>query len=211
MTSSSPGTSRAATDGDRVYLTFDDGPDAQWTARILDLLAEANACATFFVVGRQARAQAPLLRRIAAQCHEIGNHTWSHRHPWTMLPSAARQEVHDGAAAIADIIGQGAKFFRPPHGRLRRCMIEAAASRGQQLVLWHRSAVDWGPLGSARGIAARLALVQAGDIVLMHDGGAGINHPGELVQALPSFLADLGRRGLVPSLLPGATPNNPSP
>ena len=204
MISSSPGTARAAPEKNRVYLTFDDGPDAEWTARILDLLAEANMRATFFVVGREARAQAPLLRRIVAQGHEIGNHTWSHRHPWTMLASAARQEVHDGAAAIADIIGQGARFFRPPHGRLRSCMIEAAASRGQQLVLWNRSAVDWGPLGRARGIAARLALVQAGDIVLMHDGGGGINHPGELVKALPSFLADLSRRGLVPTLFPGA-------
>lgn len=209
MTSNSSGAPREAPDGNRVYLTFDDGPDAQWTARILDLLAEANMRATFFVVGRQARAQAPLLRRIVAQGHEIGNHSWSHRHPWTMLPSAARKEVHDGAAAIADIIGQGARFLRPPHGRLRRCMIEAAASRGQQLVLWHRSAVDWGPLGSARGIAARLGAVLAGDIVLMHDGGGGINRPGELVKALPSFLADLSRRGLVPSLLPGATPNHP--
>ena len=209
MTSNSSGAPREAPDGNRVYLTFDDGPDAQWTARILDLLAEANMRATFFVVGRQARAQAPLLPRIVAQGHEIGNHSWSHRHPWTMLPSAARKEVHDGAAAIADIIGQGARFLRPPHGRLRRCMIEAAASRGQQLVLWHRSAVDWGPLGSARGIAARLGAVLAGAIVLMHDGGGGINRPGELVKALPSFLADLSRRGLVPSLLPGATPNHP--
>ena len=186
-----------------MYLTFDDGPDAEWTARILDILAQANVRATFFVIGRPARAQAPLLRRIAAHGHEIGNHTWSHRHPWTMLASAARKEVHDGAAAIADSIGQGARFFRPPHGRLRRCMIEAAECRSQKLVLWSRSAVDWGPLGSARGITARLGAAQAGDIVLMHDGGGGINHPGELVKALPSFLADLSRRGLVPSLLPG--------
>lgn len=209
MTSNLSGAQRDAPDAHRVYLTFDDGPDEQWTARILDLLAEANMRATFFVVGRQARAQAPLVRRIAAQGHEIGNHSWSHRHPWTMLPRAARREVHDGAAAIADIIGRGPRFFRPPHGRLRRCMIEAAASRDQQLVLWNRSAVDWGPLGSARGIAARLGGVSAGDIVLMHDGGGGINRPFELVKALPSFLADLSRRGLVPSLLPGATPSHP--
>ena len=209
VTPSSPGASREAPEGNRVYLTFDDGPDAEWTACILDILAEANVRATFFVIGHPAREQAPLVRRIAAHGHAIGNHTWSHRHPWTMLPSAARQEVCDGAAAIADIIGQGARFFRPPHGRLRRCMIEEAESRGQKLVLWHRSAVDWGPLGRARGIAARLALVRAGDIVLMHDGCRGINHPGELVKVLPSFLTNLSRRGLMPSLLSDAAPSNP--
>ena len=198
-------------DGNRVYLTFDDGPDPKWTARILDVLSDANARATFFVIGRLAREQAPLVRQIVAHGHEIGNHTWSHRHPWTMLPSAARKEVHDGAAAIADIIGHAARFFRLPHGRVRRCMIEEADHLGQRLVLWSRSAVDWGPLGHARGIAARLAAVRYGDIVLMHDGGRGINHPGELTKALPAFLADLGRRGLVPSLLPDAGLNNSCP
>lgn len=195
----------------RVYLTFDDGPDARWTPRILDLLAQANVRATFFAVGRQAREQASLVQRIAACGHEIGNHTWSHRHPWTMLASTARKEVHDGAAAIADLIGRAPKFFRPPHGRLRRCMIEEAERGGQKLVLWNRSALDWGPLGAARAIAARLSAAQAGEIILMHDGGRGINHPEELVKVLPEFLSNLGRRGLVPSLLPGAAPNNPRP
>lgn len=194
-----------------MYLSFDDGPDARWTPLILDLLAQANARATFFVVGRPAREQASLVRRIAACGHEIGNHTWSHRHPWTMLPSVARQEVRDGAAAIADSIGRAPEFFRPPHGRLRRCMIEEAERGGQSLVLWNRSAVDWGPRGSARGIAARLGAAQAGDIVLMHDGGRGINHPDELVKVLPEFLSSLSRRGLVPSLLPGVALNKLRP
>lgn len=181
-----------------VYLTFDDGPDARWTPRLLEILARANVCATFFVVGRCALEQATLVRRVAANGHEMGNHTWSHRHPWTMLPTAARQEVRDGAAAIADLIGRAPKFFRPPHGRLRRCMIEEAENGGQKLVLWNRSAVDWGLLGEASGIARRLSAVQAGDIVLMHDGGRGINRPDELVKVLPEFLSNLGRRGLVP-------------
>jgi len=185
-----------------VYLTFDDGPDPQWTPRILDILAEAAVPATFFLVGRLAVRYPALVRRLAAEGHEAGNHTWSHRHPWTVLSSTARKEVHDGAAAIADIIGRAPKFFRPPHGRLRRCMIEEAERGGQTLVLWNHSAVDWGPLGSARGVAHRLSAAQAGDIVLMHDGGRGINHPEELVKVLPEFLSNLSRRGLVPSLLP---------
>ncbi len=185
----------------RVVLTFDDGPDARWTPRILDILAHAQVHATFFVVGRYALEQAALVRRVADNGHELGNHTWSHRHPWTLLASSARREVRDGAAAIADLIGRAPKFFRPPHGRLRSCMIEEAERGGQTLVLWDRSAVDWGPLGCARGIARRLGAAQAADIVLMHDGGRGINRPEELVKVLPEFLSNLGRRGLVPSRL----------
>lgn len=186
----------------RVYLTFDDGPDPQWTPRILDILAEAAVPATFFLVGRLAVRHPALVRRLTAEGHSAGNHTWSHRHPWTVPSSKARREVHDGAAAIAGIIGRAPKFFRPPHGRLRRCMIEEAERGDQTLVLWNRSAVDWGPLGSARRIANRLCAAGAGDIVLMHDGGRGINHPEELVKVLPAFLSDLGRRGVVPGLLP---------
>lgn len=182
--------------GNRVYLTFDDGPDARWTPRILDILAKAQARATFFVVGRQARGQAALVRRIAAQGHEIGNHTWSHRHPWTMLSSNARREVRDGAAAIADILGYGPRFFRPPHGCLRRCMIEEARALGQAVVLWSLSAVDWGVLGTAAGVAARLDAVQDGDIVLMHDGRGLINRPWQTASVLPVFLDGLRQRGL---------------
>ena len=180
-----------------VALSFDDGPDARWTPHVLDILAQAGVRATFFVVGRRALAQSALVCRIAAQGHALGNHSFSHRHPWTMLPSAARAEVRDGAAAIADIVGRAPEFFRPPHGRLRRCMLEEAERGGQALVLWSRSAVDWGPLGDARGIARRLGATRAGDVVLMHDGGYGINRPAELVKVLPGFLAQLGRLGPV--------------
>jgi len=184
-----------------LYLTFDDGPDPQWTPHVLDILAEAAVPATFFLIGRLAVRYPTLVRRMAAEGHDVGNHTWSHRHPWAVLSSAARREVHDGAAAIAGIVGRAPKFFRPPHGRLRRCMIEEADRGGQALMLWNRSAVDWGPLGSARGITRRLSAARADDIILMHDGGGGINRPAELVKALPAFLSSLNRRGLVPNLL----------
>ena len=186
----------------RLYLTFDDGPDPQWTPRVLDILAEAAIPATFFLIGQLAVRHPTLVRRIATEGHEVGNHTWSHRHPWAILPATARKEVQDGAAAIAGIVGRVPKLFRPPHGRLRRCMIEEADRGGQALVLWNRSAVDWGPRGSARGIARRLSEAVKDDIILMHDGRPGINHPGELVKALPEFLSSLNQRGLVPSLFP---------
>ncbi|MGH6629973.1 MAG: polysaccharide deacetylase family protein, partial [Burkholderiales bacterium] len=123
------------------------------------------------------------------------------RHPWTISSRVARREVRDGEAAIADILGQAPRFFRPPHGRMRRCMREQAESSGQAVILWNRSAIDWGPLGNSEAIAARLSRTRAGDIVLMHDGGRGINRPDQRVIALPAYLDDLGRRGLPPVLL----------
>ena len=103
MTSPAFGFTRPA-EARSVYLTFDDGPDPQWTPRILDILAEAAVPATFFLVGRLAVRHSALVRRLAAEGHEAGNHTWSHRHPWTMFSSTARKEVHDGAAAIRSLI-----------------------------------------------------------------------------------------------------------
>lgn len=187
---------RAAMTAHLVHLTFDDGPDRQWTPRVLDALAAAQASATFFVIGRQAQRAPELLRRMLAEGHEVGNHTFSHRHPWTLSRAAARAEVLDGAAVLADLLGQAPRFFRPPHGRTRPCMTAAARAAGQRLVLWHRSAIDWGPFGSAARILARLRATRRGEIVLMHDGRNRHNRPAELLRVLPDFLRELHRRGL---------------
>ncbi len=179
-----------------MFLTFDDGPDVEWTPRILDVLSAAQTRATFFVVGQAVRAAPALLRRVAAAGHGIGNHSYAHRHPWALREAEARREVRDGAAAIADALGEPTRLFRPPHGRLRRCMVDEAAQGGQRTVLWSLSAVDWGPLGRAPRIAARLRRTAAGDIVLMHDGRCRHNRPDELMRVLPEVLAELAERRL---------------
>ena len=80
-------------------------------------------------------------------------------------------------------------------------MMEEAEAGGQRVALWSLSAVDWGPLGRAGRIGARLHAARVGDIILMHDGGRGINRPAETVQALPAFLRALQQGSLVPSRL----------
>jgi peptidoglycan-N-acetylglucosamine deacetylase len=190
-------------DGSRdVFLTFDDGPDPVWTPRMLDILRARHVQATFFTIGRAARQHVALMQRIVSDGHRIGNHTWSHRHPWTLATGAARREVRDGAAAIADATGVAPQAFRPPHGRLRRCMIDEAARGGQRTVLWSLSAIDWGPFGSAERIAARLNRAQPGEVVLMHDGRPAVNRPPALLAALPGLLDALAHRRLQAALLP---------
>jgi peptidoglycan/xylan/chitin deacetylase (PgdA/CDA1 family) len=179
-----------------IYLTFDDGPDPRSTPQILDLLAQAQMHATFFAIGEFAQREPALLRSVAAAGHAVGNHTFSHRHPWLMRARAARAQVRDGAKALSDVLGREPFLYRPPHGRARPCMTDEARLRGERVVMWDRSAIDWGWLGTAPRIAERLARVRAGDIVLMHDGRNQHNRPDQLLQALPEFLRELTRRGL---------------
>jgi peptidoglycan/xylan/chitin deacetylase (PgdA/CDA1 family) len=179
-----------------VYLTFDDGPDPEWTPPILDVLAAADMQATFFVIGSEARRHPYLIRRARAQGHEIANHTFDHRHPWAMSAREARSQVRDCATTLGDILGYPPRLYRPPHGRRRACMIEEAALCGETLVDWDLSAVDWGPFGASQRIAARLQRIRAGDIVLMHDGRNRRNRPDELLAVLPEFLDELRRRHL---------------
>ena len=180
----------------RVCLTFDDGPDPQWTPQVLDILEAARVEATFFMIGAQVQRCPELARRVAAAGHVVGNHTYSHRHPWWMSTLAARREVRDGTAALSDVLGMAPRFYRAPHGRRRRCMSEEASRAGQAQASWNRSAIDWGMLGSATGIVRRLQRVASGSVVLMHDGRNQHNRPDQLVQVLPRFLAELRARGI---------------
>lgn len=179
-----------------VYLTFDDGPDPRYTPRILDVLADFDMRASFFVIGVQARRAPQLVRRALAEGHVIANHSLSHRHPWLMSARHARDEVREGAMAISEVTGCAPQYFRPPHGRLRACMRDEAQGSGQELVLWDLSAIDWGPFGHAPRIAERLQRIEAHKIVLMHDGRNEHNRPDELLTVLPATLAGLKQRGL---------------
>lgn len=191
-----------------VFLTFDDGPDPVHTPMILDMLDDAGMQATFFVVGALAARAPVLVRETAARGHEIGNHSYSHPHPRFVRSPRARREVADGAAAIADILGQLPRLFRAPHGTRHPAMLDEARALGEQVIHWDLSAVDWGPLARPRGIARRLAAVHPGNIVLMHDGGRGINRPDQLVKVLPHFLERLVHAGLDAGLLPGTRQTN---
>jgi peptidoglycan/xylan/chitin deacetylase (PgdA/CDA1 family) len=113
-----------------------------------------------------------------------------------MSSRAARAQVRDGAKALSDAIGHAPVFYRPPHGRARPCMTDEAQLQGERMIMWDRSAIDWGWLGSAPRIAGRLARARAGEIVLMHDGQNIHNRPDQLMQVLPEFLRHLASRGL---------------
>lgn len=174
-----------------IFLTFDDGPDPEWTPRVLDMLAAAEVRATFFMLGSAVRRAPALARRVRAAGHEIGNHGFSHVHARWQNDAMARQDYLDGYACIAEVTGEVPRLFRPPHGVLHEATRETALSLGHVVVQWSVSAVDWGPLARPQWILRRLLRVVAGDIVLMHDATQRRNHPAQLLQILPAWLAQL--------------------
>lgn len=179
---------RGSPTDNRVYLTFDDGPDPVFTPRILDVLAQRGARACFFVLGSACARFPHLVRDAAAAGHDIGVHGYTHDHPWLQCTAGARAQIRDSVALVADLIGARPRLFRPPYGRLRPAMLAEARQQGLETILWSRSAMDWGRWGRPEKISARLLRTAPGDILLMHDATREQNRCSATLEVLPGFL-----------------------
>lgn len=160
-----------------LALTFDDGPNPAWTPKLLDLLAGHDVRATFFLLGGFAEQAPDLVRRIAAQGHLIGNHSWSHPNLSTTPAARIREELARTSATLEQITGMKVKYFRPPFGARRPAVFRIARALGLKPVLWNAMTTDWSE-PSAEQIAMRLTaradlLTQRGRAVniVLHDGG----------------------------------------
>lgn len=167
----------AGSDRDEFALTYDDGPNDACTEQILEILAQHDARATFFVIGRFARERASLVRQIHAAGHVVGNHTWSHPFLMTRSPRRVREELGATNAELEDILGERIRYFRPPHGARRPDVLRVARGMGLIPVLWNAMGYDWRPISSTQILAnldrgiGRNRRRGAGSNLLLHDGG----------------------------------------
>ena len=153
-----------------VYLTFDDGPHPERTARVLDQLAAAGARATFFVIGRRARKHPALLRRILNEGHALGSHTWRHWGARRLSTAAWMNDVRRGREEIEQITGVGTDLFRPPFGELTPGALWQLLAARFRIVLWTHDTRDF-LLPSLPELRSRFleAACHDGAVVLMHD------------------------------------------
>ena len=153
-----------------LALTFDDGPDPEWTPRMLDMLAEQEAQATFFLVGRAVRRHPGLVRRIVGEGHAVGGHSDDHTVITTQSSAALREDLARCRAAIADAAGVDSILFRPPKGEVNLRSIRTVCGAGYRLVHWSRTFSDYRRDGTD-ALSSRIAAVgaSAGDILLFHD------------------------------------------
>jgi peptidoglycan/xylan/chitin deacetylase (PgdA/CDA1 family) len=173
-----------------ICLTFDDGPDPVHTPRLLDVLKQHKIPATFFVIGQQAERHPEIVRRMIAEGHLVGNHSFTHSEPRGISAQQLVEEVQRTRELLLDLTGQAPALFRPPKGKLTAAKLWALWRAGQTVVLWNSDPRDY-VCRSASDVRNwfRAHPLCAGNLVLMHD-----NRP-HAAEVLPELIAAARRRG----------------
>jgi peptidoglycan/xylan/chitin deacetylase (PgdA/CDA1 family) len=197
-------------DGPYIAMTFDDGPKATLTPKLLDLLAAHHIKATFFVIGQNVAEYPQIVQRAAREGHEIGNHSWSHPYLAKMSDDAVRRELRRTEDAIENATGVKPTLMRPPYGsitaRQKRWINDEF---GYQIILWDVDPLDWKRPGPTTVCNRIVKETRPGSIVLSHD-----IHPGT-IDAMPATLNQLEAKGFkfvtVSELIQMAKPETPKP
>jgi peptidoglycan/xylan/chitin deacetylase (PgdA/CDA1 family) len=185
--------------GRLVALTFDAGSDAGNTIAILDILARSHIHATFGITGLWAQANPAMLRRIAANGHQLVNHSWDHQsftgYSTKTAPLTALQIVQELArtdSLIRQLTGAGTNgWFRPPYGDRNATVDAAAGAAGYRYdLMWTVDSLGWKGASTDMIVQRCLAAAAPGEIILMHVGSASTD-----AAALPAVIAALHARG----------------
>lgn len=189
--------------GHKVILTFDDGPNPEWTPKILDILEKEKVPATFFMIGENAEGNIPLVQRISKDGYEIGNHTFTHGNLAKMSPERADLELKTTRSLLEAITGKSSVLFRAPYNadsepQTYEELEPLAQSKKDNYIAVGESIDpnDWDPKMNADSIVnrtIRFANANNASIILLHDSGGETRQP--TVEALPKIIKYFKDRG----------------
>ena len=197
-------------DGPYVAMTFDDGPSAKLTPKLLDLLAAHHIKATFFLIGENVAENPELVAREAREGHEIANHSWSHPNLAKMSDDGVRSQLRRTEDAIKSASSNRPTLLRPPYGSISpRQKKWINRDFGYKIILWDVDPFDWKRPGPNVVCNRIVRNTRAGSIILAHD-----IHPGT-IEAMPCVLNQLEAKGFkfvtVSELIAMQTPIPPKP
>src|SRR3984893_7270322 len=173
-----------------IAMTFDDGPSAENTPRLLEILKQRNIKATFFLIGQNAAANPDIVRRILADGHEIGNHSWTHPQLSKLSDDRVTVEINKTQDAIKEASGFTPTILRPPYGAITARQREWVESQfGLSIILWSVDPFDWKRPGASVITQRILSQARPGSIILSHD-----IHK-QTVDAMPATLDGLLAKG----------------
>lgn len=183
-------------DGKKICLSFDDGPDPFYTPLLLTILKENQTRAAFFLIGAKAEKAPELVRRIIAERHEIGVHTFYHKHAYLMFFKRSLDNISKGIKALEKITNQSLIWFRPPWGALNLFEFLYLRRLKLNIVLWSANAADWDIKTGVAGILNNLRKrVGPNSIIVLHDSGGDSGAPRNMLQALPELIVSLKKEG----------------
>jgi peptidoglycan/xylan/chitin deacetylase (PgdA/CDA1 family) len=182
-----------------VALTFDDGPSPVWTTQILDELKLAKVKGTFFMLGEHVVKYPEVAKRVAAEGHEIGNHTYDHHVLIYYTMDELEKEIKEAEKVIKDTTGRTTRYFRPPKAWLTGPEKKKIEEMGYKTVLWTLNSKDWVTFDDKYIIRYILKHLKPGDIILFHDSGGVFRVEGgdrhETVLAVRRLIERLKEKG----------------
>ncbi len=149
-----------------VALTFDDGPKAELTPKLLDVLKEQDVKATFFEIGMYVDAMPDITRRVAEEGHQVASHSWRHKDLVKLTPEKLEKDIADTSAAIKKATGKAPAMLRPPYGSFNDAVSDAFKGT---IALWSVDPRDWSVKNADSVYKNVMKVVKDGDIVLLHD------------------------------------------
>ncbi len=187
---------RGNSDKRTIALTFDDGPDERYTPQVLKILRENQVKATFFLVGERVEEYPHLVRLIAEEGHEIGSHSYYHRHAFLRTPFGMFRDITRAKQQLEEISGKPLRYYRSPWGAMNWSLVYICKKLKLKLVLWSIRAIDWLPGEYADDVVYRVVhKAHPGAVVLCHDAGGADGAPKNTIAALPRMITELKNLG----------------
>ncbi len=154
----------------QIALTYDDGPNDPHTQRLMEVLAEHDVRATFFVIGRYVERRPDIVRELLKAGHVLGNHTFTHPHLAVSGAVETRNQLEECQRAVEEATGESPRLFRPPFGGRRPHTLRIARSLGLDTIMWNVTSWDWKAPPAAKIVGTCSRQMRGGDVILMHDG-----------------------------------------
>ncbi len=189
---------RISARGRHMMLTFDDGPNPDYTPHILDTLAEYGVRAMFFVCGEMVVQNKKLLARMADEGHVVGNHTWTHPLLTTLGRKEIRWEMERTSDAIEDAYGERPQWFRAPYGAWNRAAFQLGAEMGMEPMAWTVDTTDWMTPGTDTIVDRVENGAAPGVVVLSHDAGGDRSQSVRAIRRYLPYLLESGYHLTVP-------------
>jgi len=156
-----------------ISITFDDGPNPEFTPKVLKLLKEHNAKASFFLIGKNAEKYPEIVRQIVANGHSIGNHSYSHSKNFGLFSTEkVAAELKKANSILKDITGKNIKMFRPPFGVTNPNIKKTLKNTGHFSIGWSKRSFDTTNLSEKKILSRIISNLKKGDIILLHDSSA---------------------------------------